>query len=527
VSGPTSFRAASADEWTNATLNYPLTIGDHLWTDRNARAELDLGTTVIRVAPLTEFSILNLDDRTAQLRVTQGSVVVRVREREAEDDVEVDTPNGAADLLMPGSYRVDVNQNGDASIVTVRHGEAEVTSADETYPVQQAQAFTLRGTLPSSHSVGAAVPIDDFENWSLTRDRHADITQSARYVSKATIGYADLDDYGAWRTVPEYGAVWVPRVSAEWVPYRTGHWVWINPWGWTWVDDEPWGFAPFHYGRWVNLPAGGPASPAGGWAWVPGRVVARPVYAPALVAFVGGSNWHVSLTAGSTPVGWFPLAPREVYVPTYRVSPTYVRAVNVTHVNVTNINVTNVNVTNVHYVNRDVPHAVTVVSRETFVQSRPVAAAAVAVPREQIRTATVIGTPAPVPARARVAVARSTTRVAAPPPAVVNRQVVVRRPAPPAAVAAPLAAPRAAPAYVRAPEHVATPEHTPRPPRRRPDQWPGYAHRQRPSTPPTSPPDNHASAPSSPLDRMPNARSSISAISRTNTPPPTPTSAIS
>src|SRR5689334_4808029 len=306
LSGSTSFRPAALDEWANATLNYPLTVGDHLWTDRGARAELDLGTLIVRVAPQTEFSILSLDDHAAQLRVTQGSVAVRVRERADDEDLEVDTPNGAADLLVPGNYRIDVNANGDASTVTVRHGEAEVTSSEATYPVQQEQAFVMTGTVQPTHTVVGPAPIDDFEDWAITRDRRAEHAPSVQYVSRATIGYEDLDDYGAWRTVPEYGAIWVPRVAPDWVPYRNGHWAWIQPWGWTWIDDAPWGFATTHYGRWVYLSSGG-------WGWVPGREVARPVYAPALVAFVDGSNWNVGVTAGVAPVGWFPLGPREVY----------------------------------------------------------------------------------------------------------------------------------------------------------------------------------------------------------------------
>jgi hypothetical protein len=359
------------------------------------------------------------------LRVTEGSVTVRVRERGDDEDLEVDTPNGAADLLAPGNYRIDVNENGDASTVTVRHGEAEVTSAEETHPVQQAQAFFISGTTRPTSRFGPAVPIDAFEDWSLTRDRRADNAPSAQYVSRETIGYADLDDYGDWRTTPDYGAVWVPRVAADWAPYREGHWAWVSPWGWTWIDDEPWGFAPFHYGRWAYLPAGG-------WAWVPGRIVARPVYAPALVAFVGGSNWNLAVTAGAAPIGWFPLGPREVFIPSYRVSTTYVRAINVSHVNVTTVNFANLHDGNVAYVNRTAPRAVTVVSRETFVQARPVAAGMIAVPREQIRAAAVIGTTAPIAATRVSVIGRSANvRVATPPPVVVNRQVVVRRMPPP------------------------------------------------------------------------------------------------
>jgi hypothetical protein len=145
------------------------------------------------------------------------------------------------------------------------------------------------------------------DRWCSQRDYREEHAVARRYVSDDVIGYEDLDDYGGWRQVPEYGTVWFPHVTVvDWAPYRYGHWAWISPWGWTWVDDAPWGFAPFHYGRWVNV--------RGGWGWVPcpPRVVAvayvRPVYAPALVAWVGGPHVAVGVgVGGGVNVGWFPL----------------------------------------------------------------------------------------------------------------------------------------------------------------------------------------------------------------------------
>ena len=188
-------------------------------------------------------------------------------------------------------------------------------------------------------------------------------------------GAEDLDRYGQWQQTPEYGALWVPRsVAADWAPYTTGHWAWVRPWGWTWVDDAPWGFAPFHYGRWVyhrNV-----------WCWAPGTYVARPVYAPALVAWVGGPRGGVSISVGAgAPVGWFPLAPREVYVPAYRASPRYVQQVNVTHVtNVTNIttivNNRNGEADRRDFANRKYAHAVTFVPADVMTRREPVGPAA-------------------------------------------------------------------------------------------------------------------------------------------------------
>jgi hypothetical protein len=246
-------------------------------------------------------------------------------------------------------------------------------------------------------------------------------------------GYEDLDDYGRWTYVGQYGTVWIPRgVPADWAPYRYGHWVWIAPWGWTWVDDEPWGFAPFHYGRWCQI--------GGGWAWVPGPVVVRPVYAPALVAFVGGGGFHLAIGIGRA-VAWFPLGPGEVYVPAYRVSPRYVTNVNVTNTTVNVTRVTNVynyytvnnrtNITNVTYVNQHIQNGVTSVSQETFVNARPVSRNIVAVSVRDLEQAPVRHTVEAEPQRASVLGAGRPTS-AAPPAAIANRRVVAERtPAPP------------------------------------------------------------------------------------------------
>src|SRR5207249_881765 len=340
--------------------------------------------------PQTAFGFLALDDHTTQVRLSQGSLSVRVRSLGDSDSFEIDTPNGAVSLLRSGSYRVDVDSTGDTARVTVRYGEAEVTAAGSAFSVTRDQVATVSGTESPSYDIQDALPPNVWEQWCDARDRRWDDARSARYVSRETIGYEDLDDNGDWRDTPDYGPVWVPHpMIAGWAPYRYGHWAWVEPWGWTWLDDAPWGFAPFHYGRWVYW--------RDGWAWVPGRVVERPVYAPALVVFVGGRNWSLAIgSAGRPRVAWFPLAPDEPYVPAYHVSNTYIRNVNVTNVNVTNINVTNVNVTNIHYRNRAAPGAVTVVSQQTFVESRPVGRSVLVVPRERIEQATVVGTTAQV-----------------------------------------------------------------------------------------------------------------------------------
>ncbi len=431
VQGTVSFQPASVDDWVPAEPNRPVTTGDKLWTEAGARAELHLGSAAFRLNGRTNFSFINLDDRTAQVQLSVGTLGVRVR-RLAEDEViEIDTPQAALSILRPGEYRIDVNEQGDTTIATVRGGEMEAT-AGQAFTIHPRDQVRIVGTegQPATFDRRDAPVADSFDLYCEDRDRREDRSESSRYVSRDMPGYADLDGAGRWQQSPEYGAVWYPQaVPAGWAPYRYGHWAWIAPWGWTWVDDAPWGYAPFHYGRWVFV--------AGAWGWVPGPVVVgvRPVYAPALVAWVGGPRFGVAIGVGAPAVGWFPLGPREVFVPSYRYSAVYIERVNVTNTVIVNrAAIREVNVTNVTYVNRGVPGAVTAVSHETLISGRPVAVAAVRVQPGMMASATVVTHAAVVPERAAVLGGRAVVRTA-PPTVVVNRTVVTRTAPPPAAVA--------------------------------------------------------------------------------------------
>jgi hypothetical protein len=431
LEGSVSFQAAGHDDWAAATPNYPLTVGDHLWADDRSHAELHIGSTAIRLDSHTAIAFLNLDDRMTQVRLSDGTINISVRYLDENESYEVDTPNGAVTLLRPGRYRIDADPDRQVTTVTVRGGEAEITAGGQAFPVHARQSAYVTGADQPNTEVADAGPSDDFDRWWETRDDREDRRPPPRYVSREMNGYQDLDDYGTWRDYPGYGPCWVPRVEAGWAPYHNGHWVWVEPWGWTWVDDAPWGFAPFHYGRWAFY--------GGGWMWLPGAVAVRPVYAPALVAWVGGAHFGVGIGIGGG-VGWFPLGPREAYIPSYRVSNTYVTRVNVTNVtNVTNIT----NVTNVTYVNQRVPGAVTAVSRTDFVSARPVARVAVAVPASAVASAQVSTREIPVSRQEAVAARPMVnTTVARPPQSVVSARVVTKTPPPPATAA--LARPTAA-----------------------------------------------------------------------------------
>ena len=381
--GSVTFQPGGEGDWVTAVPNRPLTSGDNLWTDQGSRAELHVGSTAVRMNAETSLTLLALDDQSTQLRLSEGTIILRVRHLDDGDLFEVDTPNLAFDLQRTGEYRIDVDSNGGVTNISVMSGRGEVTGGGYSYTVVAGQSARFSGTDQLDYDIAQLPAADEFDSWAFQRDHNEDGAESANYVSPEMTGYEDLDDYGRWQYVGGYGTVWVPSgVAVDWAPYRYGHWAFIDPWGWTWVEDEPWGFAPFHYGRWAYA--------ENRWCWVPGPVAVRPVFAPALVAFVGGGGFAIG---GGPGVGWFPLAPGEVFVPYYRGSRGYVERLNVTNTVVNVTRVTNVynqyysndrDVNRITYINQRVNNGVTVVSRDTFINAvfdDPAAQRGVGMPR--------------------------------------------------------------------------------------------------------------------------------------------------
>jgi hypothetical protein len=208
ITGSVSYQPGSVEEWAQAALNHPLTVGDRLYTDEGARAELALGTASIRLNGRTAFSFLNLDDQTAQIQLSQGSISIRLRRLDENEVFEIDTPQLAFSLSAPGEYRIDVSDSGDATIVTVRGGQGEVTSGGESFSLQSRQQVRVSGQDQLAYDRRDMPPADPFDNWCADRDRREDRAVSARYVSRDIPGYADLDDNGSWSNVQDYGSVW-------------------------------------------------------------------------------------------------------------------------------------------------------------------------------------------------------------------------------------------------------------------------------------------------------------------------------
>jgi hypothetical protein len=444
IDGPVSFQPAGVTDWVDANVNRPLTTGDQVWVGDGGRAEIHVGSTALRLGSTTAFQFLNLDDQTIQIQLSQGTLTVRVRNLAQSQNIELDTPSLAFTVLRPGEYRIGADPDSQTTTVTVHDGVGEVTGGGQTFPVHARQQAIVVGGDQISYDLVSAPSLDEWDMWSAARDRREDESLSARYVSREMAGYEDLDQYGSWASQPGYGQVWMPtRVAVGWAPYHDGHWAWIAPWGWTWVDDAPWGFAPYHYGRWASF--------GGRWGWVPGPRGVTPLYAPALVGWIGGSRggfgFSLSFSFGNAAaVGWFPLGPREPYFPAYHVSSGYFGRVNNTN---TVINITTINnyynhrqnpdspvLNNIRYANREVRNAVTAVPQDRFANGRRVAEFARAVPGTQLGSMRSAPAPEIAPRHASVLGPRAAeaSRTPRPPASVLSRPVVARTAPPPAAV---------------------------------------------------------------------------------------------
>jgi hypothetical protein len=319
IENAVAFQPAGFTEQVPAELNRPVTTADHLWTEPGARAELQTNNAEFRLGGQTSFTFLNLADDVTQVQMTTGVLNLRLHSLAPGEAFEVDTPQLSV-ALQAGDYRIHVNEQGDATTLTVRWGAAQIVYGTKTMLVPGGAQVRVTGVYNPTfmERVGeftawtvalilggdpnleqqAVRPPDRFDDWCAARDARLDNAASAQFVSRDIPGYADLDGQGDWTFVDAYGWVWFPTNQGQWAPYRFGHWAWIAPWGWTWIDAAVWGFAPSHYGNWVFV--------NDTWGWAPGQILARPRYSPAVVAF---ASFEAGVVVGSEPVvAWFPLS---------------------------------------------------------------------------------------------------------------------------------------------------------------------------------------------------------------------------
>lgn len=390
IQGPVSYgRGDDPDDWDPALVNVPFTLGDRIYSSAEGRAELQLpGGNFIRIGRRSYLTALTLTYDTKQFYLGNGAATINLRRLDSDDIFEIDTPNVAVTLDGPGRYRIEVDENGDTRVIA-RSGRAIVAANGRELTVERAEMRIYGIDRPEYELVGLRGAADEFDRWVDDREGRYERRYRAayQYADEEIVGADDLADYGRWEEIPEYGQAWTPtQVAVGWQPFTVGHWFWQDPWGWTWISEEPWGWAPCHYGRWTFYRSR--------WYWVPVRRRVEVVrYAPAVVEIVyfGGH------------VGWFPLHPRDRFVPWWG---------------------RRGRVEEITYVNRT---RVVVVNETTFVSSRRVSTSIV---RDTtiIRESTTVRTRErlPIPRRESIRVVADSRNVQRPPANIVSRPVVVR-----------------------------------------------------------------------------------------------------
>ena len=452
--------------WATLVRNQPLSTGDRVTTARDGRATLQFGSTVVRVGADSDLVVTQLDDQKIRLHFDHGQLAVRVRSDDIPGELFIETDEGAWVPHHPGEYRFDrvAHQVLGAQAWS---GDMLLEAPDSSLPVtapQRAEVWRTGAQQVTHYRMVPAVK-DAFGDAVLAADKADDklaAVNAAVHVPAEMTGAADLARFGAWGLAPDGAFLWTPaKLPKDWQPYQQGAWSWNSPWGWTWIDDQPWGFAPFHYGRWLSV--------KGRWGWTPGQWgAARPVYAPALVGWFGGP----ALTVGDAPaVGWVALAPDEAMFPAYAVSAKYWNALSSASIAPAARRAVAINGRArlvpggaVAYANRGVPGAATVVAAAALLPQVPVSAmpqwrgAELRKPVFEDRLARAVSTAPPAAPNGHTALSAATPSVtvpvAAPPSA--TPQAGAKGVAPPAAPVPPVR--RAAPDVARpVPPTVAVP----------------------------------------------------------------------
>jgi hypothetical protein len=264
VEGEVTFQGVH-ERATSTLPDRPLEPGDLLRTDPGARAELALGSAVIRLDERSEIAVVDLDADTTRIELNEGTASVMVDELLENEVFEIVTPNTTIAIEQQGEYRTDVYGTDDSAL-TVHDGVASVATSEGEIRVTTGQRVQLSGR-DAFARLQILTPKDDFDNWVLERELRLADAQPPRYTpyEGGDYGSDELDRYGDWYDDPYYGRVWMPGYGySGWSPYDGGYWQRVD-YGWGWYDPVPWSYYTYYSGRWGYL------RDRNRWYWVPSR----------------------------------------------------------------------------------------------------------------------------------------------------------------------------------------------------------------------------------------------------------------
>jgi hypothetical protein len=309
----------TSNNWIQATQNTPISVGDRVYTRENSGAEIAFsGRNFATLDANTLLDVLELSNQRTQVALREGSALLDVGSLGSSELFEVATPCGAIDLQEAGVYHIAIENNGTAS-ATALSGHAQLVGQSGSGVIQKGETLAIpcqggAGVLSRVDAGQAGALLDNYYRARYPRNYDGRYRNyytylddpyyydpyrrypSYNYVSEYIPGIDDLDYYGDWQYVSDYGYAWRPRVDNGWAPYQSGYWMMDYPYGLTWVSTEPWGYAPYHYGRWTYF--------GNQWYWVPEATRTYPTYSPALVAFI---------PLDQSSIAWVPLGPSDPY----------------------------------------------------------------------------------------------------------------------------------------------------------------------------------------------------------------------
>jgi len=223
ISGTLAFYGPGDAGWSAAKANFPVAAGGWFATDPQSRAELGIGVETIDMAGDTQLGITDLRNGVMQIGLTQGRLGLNLRRLGGDETAEVDIPQGGVRLLQPGIYDIDSGTADRPARITVFEGSARFVSGGADMTIKAGDAVVLNGTDVATAKAERAVA-DDFVKWCRSRDYQEHKLAAPYYVSPAMTGFEELDAYGGWATVPQYGAIWYPNsVPGDWAPTATAN----------------------------------------------------------------------------------------------------------------------------------------------------------------------------------------------------------------------------------------------------------------------------------------------------------------
>jgi hypothetical protein len=277
--------------YESATMNVPVTEHNWLQTSSDGWAEIQMEDgSMIRLAPDTIIAFTELGRSSAGGTITtvdldQGEAEFKITKHD-DSDFQVTVKNKTIVLAHSGSFRV-TSTNADPLEIAVWKGEVGIRDPEsgDVVAVKKNETFMLDASNVGQYALDKQTEADELDAWSKQRDDYLSSYAAAGHApvqSPYQYGESDLNYYGQYIDVPEYGNVWQPYgVNSGWDPFSNGYWADSPGFGYTWISSYPWGWMPYRYGRWVFVNGRG-------WCWAPGawnRWYSRPRWANAPPGF--------------------------------------------------------------------------------------------------------------------------------------------------------------------------------------------------------------------------------------------------